>query len=329
MHIVTINDAMGNPFQYDADMVHSMRTADDGIAFYISQLAGLQAQVYQTLYPDIIYRDLIPVDTSDPEWVDSVQYISYNAVTMGKFIAANGMDLPQSDITASISTIPVGYAGTSYGYSLDELRKAMAMRIPLDTTKARMSYRGSEQHCQQVAFFGDSTRNMGGLFNNANVPLSNLTVDWPTATGQDLFDLLNGIMTQVWTQSKTIHTANTLLLPPSIFAKAANMKMSEYQNITVLEFFRQNNTTRAATGRDVDIRACLWLEGAGTDGGPRVMAYEKNADNLTLRQPLPWRSLPPQAKGLRLDVPCEYKTGGTEFRYPLSAVYADAPAIAA
>ena len=205
MHIVTINDAMGRPFSYDADMVHSMRTADDGIAFYISQLAGLQAQVYQTLYPDIIYRDLIPVDTSDPEWVDSVQYISYNAVTMGKFIGASGKDLPQSDINASISTIPVGYAGNSYGYSLDELRKAMAMRIPLDVTKARISYRGAEQHCQQVAFFGDATRKMDGLFNNSNVPVSNLTVDWSTATGQDLYNLLNGIMTQVWEQSKTIH----------------------------------------------------------------------------------------------------------------------------
>ena len=327
MHMVTMNDAAGNPFQYDADMVHRMRSADDGIAFYLSQLSGLQAQVYATKYPDIIYRDLIPVDTSDPEWVDNVQYISYNAVTMGKFIAANGQDLPQSDINASISNINIGYGGNSYGYSLDELRKAMAMRIPLDTTKARVSYRGAEQHCQQVAFFGDSSRNMGGLFNNANVPVSNLTIDWATATGQDLYNVLNGAVTQVWTQSKTIHLVNTLLLPPSIFAKAANMKMSEYQNITVLEFFRQNNTSRAATGREVDVRACLWLETAGEDGGPRIMAYEKNADNLTLRQPLPWRSLPPQPKGLRLDVPSEYKTSGTEFRYPLSAVYADAPAV--
>lgn len=325
--MVTMNDAAGNPFQYDADMVHRMRSADDGIAFYLSQLSGLQAQVYATKYPDIIYRDLIPVDTSDPEWVDNVQYISYNAVTMGKFIAANGQDLPQSDINASISNINIGYGGNSYGYSLDELRKAMAMRIPLDTTKARVSYRGAEQHCQQVAFFGDSSRNMGGLFNNANVPVSNLTIDWATATGQDLYNVLNGAVTQVWTQSKTIHLVNTLLLPPSIFAKAANMKMSEYQNITVLEFFRQNNTSRAATGREVDVRACLWLETAGEDGGPRIMAYEKNADNLTLRQPLPWRSLPPQPKGLRLDVPSEYKTSGTEFRYPLSAVYADAPAV--
>ena len=327
MHMVTVNDAMGNPFTYDADIVQKMQSCDDGLAFYLSQLTGLQQKVYETLYPDLVYRELIPVDTSDPEWVDTVAYISYNAVAMGQFIAANGMDLPQSTIDASISNIKIGYAGNSYGYSLDELRKAMAMRIPLDVAKARAAYRGSEKHCQQVAFFGDDDRGMHGLFNHPNVPLSNSTVNWTTATGEEIFEWLNGVLTQVWTQSKTVHVANTLLLPPSIFAKIASLKMSTYQNITVLEFLRQNNTSRAATGREIDIRSVLWLEDAGENGEPRIMAYEKNEDNLTLRQPLPWRSLPPQPTALRLDISCEYKTSGTEFRYPLSAIYADAPAI--
>ena len=138
MNLVTAKDSQtGFTFQYDADLQYARSFDAGGVAFCISQLTNLEAKVYETLYPDIIFDELVPVNTSDPEWVDNVAYMSYNAVTMGKFIAANGRDLPQSDIDASISYIPVGYAGTSYGYSLEELRKAAAMRIPLDAVKAR------------------------------------------------------------------------------------------------------------------------------------------------------------------------------------------------
>ena len=88
MHLVTVNDAKtGLSFQYDADM--KIATADDGLAFFVSQLSNTEAKIYETKYRNIVYQDFIPIDTSDPEWVDEVTYISYDAVTVGKFIGAN------------------------------------------------------------------------------------------------------------------------------------------------------------------------------------------------------------------------------------------------
>lgn len=324
MNLVTAKDSQtGFTFQYDADLAYAMSFNDAGVAFYISQLTNLEAKVYETLYPDIIFDQLVPVDTSDPEWIDQVAYMSFNAVTMAKFIAANGRDLPQSDIDASISYIPVGYAGNSYGYSLEELRKAAAMRIPLDATKARITYRGARQFQQQIAFFGDASRNMYGLFNHPNVPLDNSTINWNTATGPEMVAALNSLLIKVWNQSNTRHVANTLLLPTTIWSIISSKRMDTGTDTTVLEFFRRNNNSTGVTGQPLDIRAVLWLNTAGTGGVPRMMAYEKNQDNLTMRMPIPWRSLPPQATALRLEVPCEMKLSGTEFRYPLSAAYRD------
>ena len=86
MHLVTVKDSVtGESYTYDADM--PINSADSGLAFYISQLTNLEAKIYETKYRNIIYPELVPVDTSDPEWIDSVSYISYDAVTMGKFIA--------------------------------------------------------------------------------------------------------------------------------------------------------------------------------------------------------------------------------------------------
>lgn len=324
MNLVTAKDIQtGFTFQYDADLAYAMSFNDAGVAFYISQLTNLEAKVYETLYPDIIFDQLVPVDTSDPEWIDQVAYMSFNAVTMAKFIAANGRDLPQSDIDANISYIPVGYAGNSYGYSLEELRKAAAMRIPLDATKARITYRGARQFQQQIAFFGDASRNMYGLFNHPNVPLDNSTINWNTATGAEMVAALNSLLIKVWNQSNTRHVANTLLLPTTIWSIISSKRMDTGTDTTVLEFFRRNNNSTGVTGQPLDIRAVLWLNTAGAGGVPRMMAYDKNQDNLTMRMPIPWRSLPPQATALRLEVPCEFKISGTEFRYPLSAAYRD------
>jgi hypothetical protein len=322
MHIVTVNDnATGESYQYDADMV--INNADSGLAFYISQLNVLESKIYEVKYGNIIYQELIPVDTSDPEWVDSVSYISYDAVTMGKFIAANGKDLPQSDIDASISEIKIGYAGNSYGYTIEELRKSQQMRIPLDVTKARVTYRGAQEHMQQVAFFGDENRKMTGLFNNANITVANSTVDWKTATGAEMVKDMNDLLVSIWTDSANVHIPNVLLLPSDKWATASSKRMDTGTDTTVLQFFKMNNLFTDVTGQELEIRPILQLKEAGASKKPRMMAYEKNPDNLTLRQPIPWRSLAPQPTGLRIEIPCEYKTSGVEFRYPGSAGYRD------
>ena len=323
MHIVTVNDSQtGQSYQYDADMV--INNADSGIAFYISQLAVLDPKIYDVKYRNIIFPEVVPVDTSMPEWIDNVNYISYDAVTMGKFIAANGKDLPQSDIDANISSVPVGYAGNSYGYTLEELRKSQQMRLPLDVTKARVAYRGAQEHMQRVAWFGDSARGMTGMFNNPNIPLDNSTVNWATATGQEMVNDMNSLLIKVWSTSANVHVPDTLLLPSDKYAIASSKRMDTGTDTTVMEFFKRNNLFRDITGQEIEVRPILELQTANTAGtGPRMMAYEKTPDNLVMYNPIPWRPLAPQPNGLRIEVSAEYKISGVEFRYPGSAAYRD------
>lgn len=323
MHIVTVNDSQtGQSYQYDADMV--INNADSGIAFYISQLAVLDPKIYDVKYRNIIFPEVVPVDTSMPEWIDTVNYISYDAVTMGKFIAANGKDLPQSDIDANISSVPVGYAGNSYGYTLEELRKSQQMRMPLDVTKARVAYRGAQEHMQRVAWFGDASRGMTGMFNNPNIPLDNSTVNWATATGQEMVNDMNSLLIKVWSQSANVHVPDTLLLPSDKYAIASSKRMDTGTDTTVMEFFKRNNLFRDITGQEIEVRPILELQTANTAGtGPRMMAYEKTPDNLVMYNPIPWRPLAPQPNGLRIEVSAEYKISGVEFRYPGSAAYRD------
>ena len=319
MNIVTVTLDNGKTVSYDANLP----TADDGLAFYLSQLSQTEAKIYEAKYRNIVYQEFIPVDTSQPDWVDEVSYISYDAVTAGKFVGANAKDLPESDINASKSSIPVFYGGNSYGYSLDELRKSQQLRIPLDVTKGRMSLRGFQEHAQRVAFFGDADRGITGLFNGANVQLANSLLNFTSATGQEIVSYMNALLIKVWKNSAETHLADVFALDSDNWAIISEKRMDAGTDTTVLEYFKKNNLFTAKTNQPLTVKSSFELNTAGVGDTPRMMAYELNDENLVMHMPMPWRPLAPQPVGLRVNISAEYKFGGVEFRYPGSAAYHD------
>ncbi len=305
-------------------------TMDDGIAFYISQLAGLESKIYEAKYTNINFAELVPIKGDVPEYADTWEYLSYDAVTLGKFIGSSADDLPKVAFSANKSIVPIGYAGVSYDYSLDELRKSQQMRMPIDSTKAKVAFRGSQEHTQRVAYFGDASRNMTGLFNNGNVALDNSTTNWTTATGQAIIDDMNGLGIKVWTDSANVHVPNTWVIDSTRFAQISSQRMDTGTDTTVLEFFLKNNIYTSLTGQTPRVVPRLQLtaaelaaNGVSNSNKDRMMAYEMNEENLAMANPIPFRPLPPQPQGLNVYVPCEYKISGTEVRFPFSMAYRD------
>jgi Uncharacterized protein conserved in bacteria len=320
----------GLPVGHQVTFTDGLPTVDDGIAFYISQLANLEARIYQAKYTSINFQELVPINTNVPEWADSWDYISYDAVTIGKFIGSSADDLPNVAIAANKTSVPIGYAGNSYDYSLDELRKSQQMRIPLDTTKAQAAFRGSQEHTQRVAYFGDASRQMTGLFNNANIALDSSTVNWATATGPELVQDMNSLLVKVWVNSANVHVPNVLVLDSVRYAQISSKRMDTGTDTTVLEFFLRNNLYTQLTGNALRVVPRLQLTAANLAAGgvsngskDRMMAYELNDENLGMVNPIPWRALAPQMRGLNVFVPAEYKTSGVEVRYLFSAAYRD------
>lgn len=306
-------------------------TVDDALGFYISQLAYIEPRIYATKYPNINFQELIPVDSSIPEWADSVPYISYDAVTLGKFIGANADDLPNVAMKAKKDNVPVGYAGNSFEYSLDELRKSQQLRMPIDVTLATAARRGAEEHMQRVAYFGDAERSMYGLFNHPNVTSdATSTLDWGAAgtNGKMILDEINGMIGDVWNQSTGVHVPNTMVLAAKRWTYLATTMATQYApDKTLLEILQAQNLYTRMTGQPMMIVPRFQLDGAGATGKDRILIYEKNADNLVMYIPMFWRPTAPQPRNLKIKVPAEYKCSGTEFRYPMCAEYFDLAAM--
>lgn len=309
-HVVSFNDGLP--------------TMDDGMGFLVSQFANLESKVYEAKYTAINFAEMIPVNTAVPEWADSWDYISYDAVTLGKFIGSSADDLPNVALSANKTSVPIGYAGNSFDYSLDELRKTQQLRIPIDVTKGRAAFRGAMEHSQRVAYFGDAPRGMYGLFNNPNLALDNSTTNWATATGQEKVSDMNSLLIKVWIDSANTHLPNALAIDSERYAQISSQRMDIGTDTTVLEFFKKNNLYTTTTGQELRIFPRLQLAKAGVGGKARMLAYELNDDNLGMCNPIPWRAIAPQMKNLNIVVPCEYKISGTEWRYPFSAAYRDA-----
>lgn len=306
------------------------RDADGGIAFYISQLAQIEQTIYATPYADITYLQDIPVVSGIPEFSTTWQYRSYDGTTVGKFIGANAMDLPRVAQSAKLHTVPLNYGGIECHYSIDELRTTASQNMPIDTMQQQLAYRGYEEHSQKVAYFGDSQLGMSGLLNHPNVTVTSATVDYKTATGQQLFDMINDPLFNIIKLSKNFHLPNTIRVFPDLWKRMNSTLMTGYTNRTVMEHFKINNSFTLMTGQEIDIQVRYQLTAAELAAGgvsnsnkDRVLIYEKNDRNLGVAKPIPFRMLAPQNKGLAVTVPAEYKISGTEIRYPLSAIYLD------
>jgi len=68
------------------------------MAFLVSQTTYIEAEVYRTQYPDIIYPQLVPIDTSAMEWAKSVTYFSVDKVGKADWLSSASTELPLADI---------------------------------------------------------------------------------------------------------------------------------------------------------------------------------------------------------------------------------------
>lgn len=299
--------------------------ADAGLGFVESTLTFVEAKVYETQYRHIVYQDIVPVSNEAGEGATSVTYYSVDGATMGKFIGSNAIDVPLSDISTEPHIVPVELGAVGYKYSDEELRQAAMLNRPLPQMKANLTMRGYEEHAQSVCFTGDTTKGLEGLLNNTNVPAASVVnpgggTAWSTKTAaQILFDI-NALFAQVFEVTKQVEKPDTLLLPTAQWSYIASTPRSENSDTTILQYVVQNSPYINSAD---DIKALPELVGAGAGATDRMMVYTKDIDKVVFHIPMPYRIEQPVRKTLGWEVPAVYKLSGVEFRFPLSAAYAD------
>ena len=300
--------------------------------FLISQQSIIEPTVYQMRYQEIQYPNLIPVDTSAPEWINSVTYFSMDGVGQAQWFSGKAHDMPNVDLSREKFETGVHMAGIGYGYDLEELGTAMQLGMNLTADKATLARRVSEEKIDQVAFAGDTTKGFTGLVNASTPTATTAPADgtgsattFASKTPDQILRDINGQLTGIFTGTLGAEIADTLLLPYSVLLDLSTRRIDAVNQTTILEWIERNNIYTRTTGQQLTIRGLFgYLDTAGASSTKRMVAYRRSPEVLKMHVPMPFRFFPAWQTGpMRFDVPGVFRLGGVDIRRPKAVRYLD------
>lgn len=288
-------------------------------AIFARQLEYVYTKTYDVKYPEFKARLFIPVDTSVPTGAETYTYRQFDEIGMAKLISNYASDLPNVTLLGKEFTGKCKSLGTSYSYSIQDVRRASMAGLPLETSLARVARRVTEAKIDNLAAFGDENTGLTGFLNAANVPLiSPTTGTWSSATADQIIADLDKLVNSIVIVSNGIHVPDTLLLPITQFLRLNNLQRSVASDKTVLQWYLENNPFIK------NIDQWYLLDLADDDlNGPRAVCYKRDPEVLGLVIPQEFEQFPPQAENLAFTIPCHARVGGVKVTYPLAMAYMD------
>lgn len=305
--------------------------SQQALSFLVSQTAYIEQEVYRIQYPDIIYPQLVPIDTSANEWAKSITYFSLDRVGQANWFDGMASNMPVADINRSKFEQTVEMAGIGYRYTLEEL--GYAMMVPgtnLGSERAEAARRAYEEFMDRFVRIGDTRKGVTGLFNNANVTREDATADgtgssalWTAKTGDQIVRDVNNALLGVYNNSLTVEMADTVLLPIAAMKTLAEVRMSNTA-MTALEYLAKNNLYTFQTGNPLLIRGSLDLDTAGQGGVGRMVTYRRDPRVVKMHVPMAHKFLPVWQTGpITFDVPGIFRIGAVDIRRPGAFRYVD------
>lgn len=299
--------------------------------FTQNEATFIEAKVYRIQYPDIIYRDLVPIDTSAGEWAPSVTYYLIDSVGAADWYDGMADDMPMADINRDQRVQSIEMAAIGYRYSLPEI--GAAMRIPglnLGAERANSARRRAEEFVDRIVRVGDVRKGITGVINNQNVTVTDAPAtgsgghsEWEYKTGDQMVADVNSQLINIYVGSQTAEIADTLLLPFEKLQLLATTRMSNTME-TALEFLAHANVYTFTTGKPLTIRGILNLSTAGVANTARMVTYHKDEDIVKLHYPMPHRFLPVWQRGATtFEIPGIMRVASVEIRRPAAFGYLD------
>jgi len=313
-------------------MLNMQDAPQKALGFLIQQGTLIEPTVWQTKYQDIQYQNLIPVDTSAPEWIQSVTYFSMDAVGAMQWFSGKAQDVPNVELLREKFQTGVSMSALGYRYDLEELGTAMMLNMNLSADKAIAARRVSEEFTDKVAFVGDTAKGLSGLVNTSSVTATTAPADgtgstttFSTKTPDQILRDINGQLTGIFTGTLGAEMADTLLLPYSVLLDISTRRIDTVNQTTILEWVKKNNIYTLTTGQELTIRGVFgYLDTAGSGSTKRMVAYRRSPEVLKMHIPMPYRFLPVWQVGpILFEVPGIMRLGGVDIRRPKSVRYLD------
>lgn len=291
------------------------------ISFLTSQAAHIEQEVYRIEYPQYKYSRLVPLDSSAPDWTQTVVFRAVDARGKLKKFGPNSTDVPTVDVGFKQGLHNVDTFALGYTFSIEEINFASLNNINLDAERARAVRDVTEGDLNRIYLLGDEEVGEG-LYTSGLVPVDTAAAQINTILDdpQAIISLFGGEYNKVYVdQTGTVHMPTTFVLPTSVYQllNRTVMGTNNASNLTVLGFLRMNFP-------DMEFVDDILLENAGVGGTRRMITYKRDMRIVKGHDVMPLQFMAPgTADNVNFRVAALTRTGGTEFRVPKAASYLD------
>jgi hypothetical protein len=333
---VRTDSRLGGEMRFDADPVAN------ATLFLTRQLEYVRSKTYDVKYAPLKVLEYVPLATDIPVDVDSYVYFVYDSTGQAIIVNPDTKQLPRVETNAKELGGRVVSLGTSYGWTLTELRQAARLNVPLTEKKAQAARRAMNTSIDELVCFGKrltspqggaQTSEIGGFLNSSLISPAT-TANWLSTTvvvdPVVIATYINAAAQYVHTNTKQIWSVDTMLLSPQVYGKVSTTPMvlgSTALNVTILQYILENSPYI----RNVE----QWWRLAGTDvssglgeytsASSRCLLYKRDPEVLEAAVPIDFEQMPAQQEALNFEVACHARCGGTKVYQPGAVFYFDVP----
>lgn len=307
-------------------------SAEDASVFFARELDFIKSQSYDVEYPELTALSLFPMSSEVDPGAETITYYSYDKTGMAKLISNYATDLPRADVKGKPTTAFIKSIGSSFGYSIQEMRASRMAGKSLDVRKGESARYQIDRLNNQIAWAGDEETGLMGVLSTGNdIPLYTLPngtsgkTAWASKTPVEIMADINGMQKQVAAVTKNVERPDTLVLPSDVYIDISTRQI-EGTGYTVKRFIEENapylkNIIPASELQGDSPETNPYGASDGT-GQNVALLFKNDARKLTIENPLPFYQYPLQARGLEVVIPCEARTAGAIIYYPLSLLIA-------
>jgi len=257
-------------------------------------LIDLDKTLYAPKEDELVGRDILPLKTNVPDWVESHEFKKYETEGEASTVYHIGDDLPNVFTDDTSHSITIFEIALSYNLSKKEVRAAQATGVPLEDTMVETLRRKFSEKENTLIFEGESSVNASGLCDyGSEVSMD----DWETGTDDDdaktIYQNMNKIAVEMESQTGN-WTARTCVISKDA---AKIMKTTYYDS-------NQGGPGRSAwdsvvnAGMFGNILISDYLTTAGSAGNEmEVMVLDNTSENMALVLPQDMQRLSPRDEG--------------------------------
>jgi hypothetical protein len=308
--------------------------ANAGFELFFSNFEAFENVFYTPMYDKIHWTKVIPEASVEFDIADGASSASYGVkdwAGRGEFRRDLDGDVPTVGMNVSKPVeVPILDAGVAAYVDRTDMRTyQFAYGGKLDAELPQVMRWASDRHIETTFFYGYAPGNFEPWMDYSGVTAVQAAQNeaatsraWADKTGDEILIDINTAINTIWSGTRENHTPGMIALPSAQYAQLATKRLLD-QNLTVLQFVKENNLYSSVTGQPLQIIPIPHLDGAGAGGTQRMVVWEHDAKNFKMPFPIPHTLLAPQLVGYKINLLAEYKFGSFHVRYPASMIYMD------